>query len=133
MKQTQDKKKSKEAINFLKEEHKLIKSMRANIELLRGWPQIKNFCGLKCDNRTMKRLAEKYFLPVYYEHGRPRVRRTFLTLWMIEIQKQGFHGKERTELERLRKDLYEKMEEKRKRFEKELSGTKQEVQLELFS
>ena len=102
------------------EENRFTTDVMEDIRLLRGWLQIKRFCGLKCDNRTMKRLVKKFHLPVYYEHGRPRIRKYQVTFWMIEIQKHAFRGKERAEIERLEKDFFEKMDHKQKVIEEEL-------------
>jgi hypothetical protein len=110
----------KELKKIISEENRFTTGVMEDIRLLRGWWQIKNVCGLKCDNRTMKRLVKKFHLPVYYEHGRPRVRKYQVRFWMIEIQKHAFRGKERAEIERLEKDFFEKMDHKQKVIEEEL-------------
>jgi len=70
----------------------------------------------------MKRLAKKSHLPVYYEHGRPRVRKYQVIFWMIEIQKHAFRGKDRAEIERLEKDFFEKFDQKQKMIDEELKA-----------
>jgi hypothetical protein len=122
------KKELKELKTYYREEIRFTKRLIANIKVLRGWLQIKRFCGLKCDNRTMKRIAEKYYLSVYYEKGRPRIRKCNLNFWMVEIQKLAFRGKERAEIDRLEKELFEKEDRKQKMIDEEFKafeGTQQ--------
>lgn len=122
MRDPQIKRELKELKKLLREEIKFTRSLRDNIRVLRSWGQIKKFCGLTCCNRTMKKLSEKYCLPVYYENGRPRVRKYELNLWMIEIQKLAFQGKERAELARLEKEFFDKMDHKQKMIDEELNA-----------
>ena len=122
MSDSEIKRELKKLKKLISEENRFTTGQMEDIRLLRGWLQIKRFCGLKCDNRTMKRLVKKFHLPVYYEHGRPRIRKYRVTFWMIEIQKHAFRGKERAEIERLEKDFYEKMDHKQKVIEEELSA-----------
>ena len=123
------KKELKELKTYYREEIRFTKRLIANIKVLRGWLQIKRFCGLKCDNRTMKSIAEKYHLPVYYEKGRPRIRKCNLKFWMVEIQKLAFRGKERAEIDRLEKELFEKEDRKQKMIDEELKAFEGKQQL----
>ena len=122
MSDSEIKRELKKLKKLISEENRFTTGQMEDIRLLRGWPQIKRFCGLTCDNRTMKRLAKKFHLPVYYEHGRPRVRKYQVIFWMIEIQKHAFRGGERAEIERLEKEFFEKMDHKRKVIEEEFNA-----------
>jgi hypothetical protein len=49
-----------------------LKDMNANDwGILRGWKEIRDACGLKCSTQTMRRLARKFPMPIFYMNKRP--------------------------------------------------------------
>lgn len=78
--------------------------------------------GGRNQSESVAGMRRNTHLPVYYENGRPRVRKYELNLWMIEIQKLAFQGKERAELARLEKEFFDKMDHKQKMIDEELNA-----------
>ncbi len=55
-------------------------------ELLVGWKQIAQFCGVK-DIKTVKRWYKRLHMPVIYLGKSPVVLKQLLRMWLINLQK----------------------------------------------
>ena len=57
------------------------------MKLLRGWEEIRNGWGLRCSRQTVRRLAQKYNLPIVYMNHLPTITDTMINMWLVATQK----------------------------------------------
>jgi hypothetical protein len=53
--------------------------------ILRGWKEIRDACGLKCSTQTMRRLARKYPMPIYYMNNRPTALKSMMRAYWLKV------------------------------------------------
>ena len=57
------------------------------LKLLRGWKEIGGAIGLRCSNQSVRRLARKFGLPIWYLGNKPVATEGMLRLWLAATQK----------------------------------------------
>jgi hypothetical protein len=65
-----------------------------NLKILQGWRQIRDYCGPKCSCQTVRRIARRFRLPIFYLGTKPMVADMVMTLWWLEVQKSAFENNE---------------------------------------